>query len=156
MLVGVGSVAAFPTGCAETGDIGRPCFMVKSDGDGGTAPITEGEIDLNRDVISFGALECDQFICVRQRYAPAGTNPDAPAVGTCSDTCVQGSADACRGLFPEADLTAGEFTCRALMLDEESLNAICDADPVLCERLLGGNDTPYYCAQGETPPDEGT
>lgn len=156
MLVGVGSVAAIPTGCSATGDVGRPCFMVKSDGDGGTVPITEGEIDLNRDVVSFGGPECDQFICVRNRFASATGDPSAQAMGTCSDSCVPGSSEACEGLFPEADLSAGPYACRALLLDEESLNTICDADPDLCDRIFGPNRTPYFCAQGENRPDGGS
>lgn len=144
--------------CTQTGDIGRPCLLVKANPDGGTpVDLLESEIDVRRDVISFGALECDDFICVRSRNTPLTGTPQARAQGTCSTDCVPGSATGCAGLHPDAPVARGRFTCRGLLLDEQSIAAICTASSDLCRRYFGGPDrTPYFCAQGHAGPDGGT
>ncbi len=149
----VAFAAALLPGCPVTGDIGYPCRFVRQTADGGMAPVLESEIGAGEDVIAFGAIECEDFVCVRQRYAPL---TGGEALGTCSARCLPTNPDDCKGLSSEANLAQGPFTCRALVLDAPTLGALCnDPNSSKCQ-IVGGVPTAYYCAQGATPPDGGT
>lgn len=141
------------TGCKVTGDIGAPCRLVKAvplpDGGTGTADMLESEIPQDRDVISFGSTACEDFVCIRHSGTAPSGEPNAVAWGKCSQRgCSPTDPQACEGISPQADLSDGAFTCRALLLDEETLAAICTTDPAMCDQLFGGQTSPYFCAQG--------
>lgn len=158
------AAAILASACTESGDIGYPCVLVKSDGDGGTVQIYEGELAPNRDILSIGAIECEDFYCVRHR----GTEPTQatdengnpidpntiPARGVCTRPCVVTNERSCDAVHPTADLTDGPFSCRPLVLDPETLADVCDDPnpPPIC----GATTQSTYCAQGGTPADAGT
>lgn len=140
-------------GCKVTGDIGAECTLVKAvtlpDGGLGTENMREGELPYGRDVISFGSTACEDFVCIRHRFTEPSGNPETIAMGKCSQRgCSPTDPQACEGVSPQADLTGGPFTCRPLLLDEETLAAICSTDPEMCNQLFGGQTSPYFCAQG--------
>jgi len=137
-------------GCAESGDIGRPCVLVRSDGDGGVTELTNGELQPNTDIVSVGSFECEDFICVRHRYAAIEGDDGDPALGVCSRGCTVGDPRGCTGLAPEASLSDGLFSCRALVLDPETLAELCRGEnpPPICGNIEQSN----YCAQGAIPP----
>jgi hypothetical protein len=154
--IGVFAAAFLLPGCSESGDIGAVCRMVKAnpDGGGGAVAILEKEIAPGRDVLSLGVVECENFVCVHDRYAPLSGNPDAELTGRCSDQCTPSESDprsGCKGISPEATFERGPYTCRALALDPETVSIICSTDTDLCNRLFPGG-TAYYCAQGAAPP----
>lgn len=137
--------------CSVKGDIGSPCFLVIGNPDGGAepVPILEGTLTAGQDVIPFGSTACENFICVHNRYAPLTGNPSAEAQGTCSAAC---STDTeCAGVYPGTDLSRGPYTCRALLLDPETLAALCAANPSLCDQYWGTNRSSNFCAQGASP-----
>ncbi len=147
----VALVALVSSGCSESGDIGFPCVLVRSDGDGGVVPITNGELQPNTDIVSFGSFECEDFTCVRHRYAQIVGEPNAPANGVCSRDCTAGDTRGCVALHPEASNADGPFTCRSLVLDEETLTVLCaQPDP---PPICGSTAQSNYCAQGATRPD---
>lgn len=151
------ALAAVLAGCPVKGDIGYPCLLVSGNPDGGpgTVPILEGNLTAGQDVISFGAIECENFICVHNRYAPFTGNPSAQAQGTCSAACTTDTV--CAALYPQADPTQGRYTCRALLLDPETLAALCAANPSLCNQIWGTNRSSNFCAQGAASgPDAGS
>ena len=136
-------------GCPVTGDIGYPCRFVKQDG----GIVMESELRPGQDLIAFGSVECEDFVCVRNRFAPS---TGSEALGTCSARCLPTNPDDCKGLSPEANTSQGPFTCRPLVLDSETLAVLCnDLNSPKCH-VVGGNLTAYYCAQGAAPPDGGT
>ncbi len=149
--------------CGVPTDLGRPCVLVKRaaattlpDGgvvaaaDGGTAFITEGEIQAGKDFISFGATECEDLVCVRDSTTerPANAKDTDPANGYCSKPCAQGSTRSCPAADPAHDKNAAlRLTCRPLLLDTETLALICQ-DKATCDRYFGGTTSPYFCARG--------
>ncbi len=139
------------TGCRVQTDLGAPCLMVKKDPTGTqtSVPITEGEVTSGRDFISFGAMECDDFVCVRDASStrPSGATDSTPATGYCSRGCEQN--EACPAANPEDDkIEALKLTCRALLLDTETINLLCREDEAQCRRIFGETRTPYFCARG--------
>lgn len=130
----LGSACVVPT------DLGSTCTLMRP-GDGGLVPISEGEVQARLrvhpfDVITFGAVECEDLVCVREADFPAGVAPEAPAKGHCSRAC---SSDAM------CESPASAMTCRALLLDEATLHALCTEDAgVSCARV-GGAREPFFC-----------
>ncbi len=156
--------AAGLSGCRDSTDLGRECFMVKKDPTGAQSSvrIKESEIGAGRDFISFGAAECDDFVCVRDanfqpKDIPAGADLSTiDAKGYCSRGCEAPSGDTtsindqCPAANPEDDkIPALKLNCRALLLDTETLNLICREDPAQCQRIFGDTRTPYFCARGD-------
>jgi hypothetical protein len=142
--------------CSVHTDLGTPCVLVKRDptdtdeSDGiRSIPIKESEVQLGKDFISFGAVECENYVCVRDANTPKGSTPNADAMGICSRACAFGSSTAC----PSVDPTNLPLTCRALLLDEATVGTICANDPTRCERFFGNSRSPYFCAR--TLPDAG-
>lgn len=150
-------------GCKVSTDLGTPCVMVKRDPtDTNTAdgirsvPITEGDFDTEPtgDLISFGAVECEDLVCVQDAQHRQWTNNPATALtGYCSRSCVQGSTTGCS---PQADTgndsdPAQKMDCRALLLDSATMGRLCQTDPAKCEQYFGNNTSPYFCARGATP-----
>lgn len=125
--------------CTTPTDYGQPCKLVKRGPDGKPVPIATGEIKVGagKDFISFGATDCENLVCVIDTDAPAGTNPNAPAVGYCSNRCQQGTE--CPSGDPADDLDPKKkLRCRALVLDEETLRSV----------NIGDLKSPYFCARG--------
>ncbi|WP_241759527.1 adventurous gliding motility lipoprotein CglC [Pyxidicoccus parkwayensis] len=154
------SAALFLGGCEVSSQIGKECTLVrkatpeeKAQTDHDTMPILEKEVAPRQDFISFGAVECEDLICVRDKDFPRATNEDgtinqnAPALGYCSKECVEGSK-ACEvkdtsGV--QADLPA-RMSCRALLLDQDTLDALRSADEAFYRRTFGENNSPFFCA----------
>jgi hypothetical protein len=146
----------FTASCRVATDLGRPCNLVKKNPDGGSGsvPILESELPgADKDFISFGATECEDLVCVRDAYVPRTGVATTPATGYCSRACVPNSSTGC----PPANADDNKdptkkLSCRALLLDEQTLGAICSTDPGTCQQL-GDTRSPYFCARGN--PDGG-
>jgi hypothetical protein len=136
-------------GCPPATDLGKECTLVRrnpNDGGPPSIPITEAEIKGGRDFISFGSTACEDSVCVRDSsyVRPANIKDTDPALGYCSTSCTaQGSVTGCTPAV-ETD----RLSCRALILDEETLAAICQADPTICKRYFGDTTSPLFCARG--------
>src|SRR5687768_18575464 len=83
-------------GCRVPSDLGSGCRMVKRDPnvDGGRLYIQNKEIKVgaNKDFISFGSVDCENLVCVRDSLFPVpdgGFDPEAVAEGYCSNRCIQ-------------------------------------------------------------------
>ncbi|MHB8872139.1 MAG: adventurous gliding motility lipoprotein CglC [Myxococcaceae bacterium] len=143
--------------CPVVTDLGATCRLVKKDPADTTGkrsmPMVESEIKPGRDFISFGAVECDDLTCVRDSYYvkdPATKDTD-PALGYCSRPCLQTAANACPAQNPADDSSAlKRLSCRPLILDEATLNFICQTDPTTCRKYFGDTKSPYFCARGTT------
>jgi hypothetical protein len=135
-------------GCSGGSDLGRSCTLVKKnpDGSNGGIPIKESEIVAGRDYISFGALECEEFVCMRDASTPKGNNPDADAQGVCTRSCVATDSSSCKTGQSDVDKGSNPYTCRALLLDEQTLVAIKASDPATYAATFGDNLSPYFCA----------
>ena len=124
------------SGCfVPASDIGLTCTLVKSGPDGGAVPIGSHEPEIafaaNKDIISFGGTDCSTRVCVRDaRYQTERGDPLAR--GYCSSTC---------GRCPSG------MSCRALLLDEETLMRLQAADPERYKALFGEATRPYFCAR---------
>ncbi|MCP3141320.1 adventurous gliding motility lipoprotein CglC [Pyxidicoccus xibeiensis] len=154
-------------GCEVASEIGKECTLVRK----ATAeeevtfgkkfrPILQGEVAPNQDVISFGSIECEDLVCVRDADVPFEMmqNPEDPegpqiinrgaeAKGYCSKECVEGS-NAC-----EVKDTSGvleglpqRMTCRSLLLDQDTLEALRSSDEAFYRRTFGENNSPFFCA----------
>jgi hypothetical protein len=143
-------------GCAVTTELGKPCLLVRkttAEEEAATGrkviEIPEGDIAADQDFISFGSLECEDLICVRDDSSPRSDDPNSPAVGYCSKECVQGTTTGCEITRTEDDVQQGlreRMTCRALLLDQDTLDAIRVADESFYRRTFGENNTPFFCA----------
>ncbi|HZI08822.1 MAG TPA: adventurous gliding motility lipoprotein CglC [Myxococcus sp.] len=147
-------------GCAVSSEIGKPCTLVRK----ATAdeeqqfgrkfmPILEHEVAPRQDFISFGSIECEDLVCVRDEDFPRALNDDgsvngnAEARGYCSKACVEDSS-ACEVTDTsgvQEDLP-GRMACRALLLDQDTLEALRASDEDFYRRTFGENNSPYFCA----------
>ncbi len=146
----------FLEGCRVATDLGRECTMVKANPDGGTAslPILESELPAisSRDYISFGATECEDLVCVRDSNVPRTGTPGAQAKGYCSRPCVPNASTGCPAANSADDKNPSlRLTCRALLLDEQTLADICATDPGRCLQIAGTR-SPYFCARSAPTP----
>jgi hypothetical protein len=137
--------------CRVATDLGLSCQLVKKNPDGGTNSVPILESDLpggNKDFISFGATECEDLVCVRDANVPKTGVPGAAATGYCSRACVPNASGGCPAANASDDRNPDrKLTCRALLLDEQTLGAICTNDPATCQRI-GDTRSPYFCARG--------
>jgi hypothetical protein len=152
-------------GCKASSQLGEECALVKRDPnvDGGRLFITNSEIKAGamKDFISFGSIDCDDLICVRDSdYAPAdggALNPTETAKGYCSRSCIVG--DPCPSSSAEQDSNPRtRLTCRPLLLDAETLRALCNGseeDRAKCKAYFGSTTSPDFCARGGFRPDAG-
>ena len=124
--------------CVSNVEVGAPCHLVRRDASAGVpVAITEGELPLARaDYLSFGAPACAE-VCVRGADTVRSGDNSAPAAGHCSRPCA--------GVGGQADCPGG-FSCRAMLLDEGTMQALCAGDPSKC-RQFGGNPWPLYCVR---------
>ena len=144
-------VPLFFNACRVATDLGLPCQLVKKNPDGGTTSVPILESDLpggNKDFISFGATECEDLVCVRDANVPRTGVPGAAALGYCSRACVPNASGGCPAANKSDDSNPDKrLTCRALLLDEATLGAICTNDPSTCQKI-GDTRSPYFCARG--------
>ncbi len=177
-------------GCKAATDANTPCFLVGGLPDGGRKGLTEFDLSTvggtKHDNISFGSVECDDQICVRDsafssdaglgsgttctsdadchnsgelcsaRADTSGMNPvhkcSLAAPGYCSHPCIEGqTCQSNDSSLDDSPLT--RLSCRALLLDSDTLSAICSGDggTADCVKYFGGNTTPFFCARGTTP-----
>ena len=136
-------------GCRVATDLGRPCTLVKKNPDGGSGSvgILESDLPPNKDFISFGATECEDLVCVRDAAVPRSGIPNATATGYCSRACVPNVTNGCPASNPDDDKDPNKkLSCRALLLDEQTLGAICSTRPDACQSI-GDTRSPYFCAR---------
>lgn len=139
------TAALLAAGCRPATDLNTPCRLVAGNPDGG-APRQLLERDVrakataNKDFISLGTVECEDFICVRDTNFQTDAGLDDPAFGYCSRSCPQGSS--CPSQDSSLDDGPNALSCRALLLDAETLAALTKAG------LNPGNvRDPYFCAR---------
>lgn len=153
----MGFLAFTLSACNDFTDRGRECFLVKRDPADATGKrairIKESEMKVNKDFISFGSVECDNRVCVRDSaFQPsAGVTNESDAIGYCSSVCTKGSTADC----PSVD-SSKPLVCRALLLDEATLAAIKETDPALFSRFFGETTSPFFCVRGTPGADAGT
>ena len=123
--------------CGGSTGVGDPCTLVKRNPAGGNAlPIKEGELPaLRADYVTFASPSCLD-VCVRDADQPRTGNNEALATGYCSSPCA-GAGAAC----------PSTFTCRALLLDEATLAALCSSDAANCQSFPEGPKT-FFCVRG--------
>ncbi|MBU8894912.1 gliding motility protein [Corallococcus sp. H22C18031201] len=140
-------------GCNVTTELGLPCTLVRKPNATDPNPqakfiaMKEKELQPNQDFISFGAVECEDLICVRDASIAPSDNPELEAKGYCSKSCVEGSSKSC-------DVTSSDvpkdlrdrLTCRAMMLDQATLDALRIADETAYRRIFGENTSTFFCA----------
>lgn len=142
-------VALWCGGCQVSSDIGKPCVLVKRSTSGAKYdPVTVSDIQVDQDFISFGSLECEDLVCVRDAYSDIKTAEDNVSVlGYCSKACVAGTAGTCTVNNPQADPTVkANMSCRALLLDQKALDDLRASDPTGYRETFGDNASPYFCA----------
>ncbi len=140
----VASVTLVLASCTVSSGLNKPCSLPKKIDGGIVVPITEQEVQENsganetstRDFIAFGAVDCEDLVCVRDATFPKGTMLDQPAIGYCSRPCAKGLA--CPSDDPALDQRGDtRMTCRALLLSKE----------VLAQLPISAKE-PYFCARG--------
>ena len=145
-------------GCKVNTDLGVACVLVKkAPADAGVSSVPISEEDLAGqvgDFISFGSAACEDYICVRHASYPRAATGDA--WGYCSRPCSPTSPSPC-------PVEQGDpMSCRALILDDQTIGAICNsddpADKEACRQLLGGSvRSSYYCVKNDASnPDAGS
>ena len=155
VLVMVGALLALELlGCSVKSGLNTQCNLPKRV-DGGVSFLTEGEVqeltssgsESTRDFIAFGAVDCEDLVCVRDATFPRGTDLAARAVGYCSRPCLEGaqcpSDDT--GLDQRQDT---KLNCRPLLLDKSTLAALAQSG---LAPDVGNVKEPFFCARGSTP-----
>jgi len=150
------SVAA--PGCKAQTDLNKECKLVKKDSSDSTGKrsleITAGELRgaAGRDVISFGATDCEDLVCVREANAPLPASDTEPVTGRCSRPCA-GPEASCPSFDEALDLVpASAMNCRSLLLDEQVLATLRQDDPASYRLYFGENASPYFCAREPVRP----
>jgi hypothetical protein len=133
-------------GCKRT-DLNQPCRLFKGNPDGGVAiQLLESEIrsnvGRNKDFIALTSADCDD-VCVRDSSFVNDAGPFDPAYGYCSTYCLEGAA--CPSSDKALDRGATRLSCRALLLDAETLGRIAELG------LLNNLREPFFCARGSIP-----
>lgn len=143
-------------GCPVATDLGKDCVLVRKDpaDPKKSIAIKWSEITPGRDFVSFSVVECEDLTCVRDgtKPRPADAKDSDPAVGYCSRACVKGSSIGCPAANSADDKDPDKrLSCRPLILDESTLQALRVADPALYKRVFGETTSPYFCARGGNP-----
>jgi hypothetical protein len=164
LLVGAALVCG---GCKVSSDIGKTCVLVRK----ATAEeqkaepdkepfryIMESQLTAGQDFISFGSVECEDLVCVRDAdYDPqleaTADRTKVAATGYCSKPCVADTdnnaltTDACAVTSDEAlPSVKASMTCRAMLLDQQALDALRAADRTTYRTYFGDNTSPFFCA----------
>ena len=135
--------------CQVSSDIGKPCVLVKRSTSGAKYdPVVQADITSDQDFISFGSLECEDLVCVRDARSEIKLAEDGNSVlGYCSKACVAEAQGTCTVNNSAADPTVkANMSCRALLLDQPTLDALRAKDPVGYRQTFGDNASPYFCA----------
>lgn len=116
------ALAAAPA-CSRRSDLGTPCRLGVAADLINTAALAE-----KRDVILFGASECEELVCLRERDSEWDGGPEAILWGYCSAACL-----------PDGDFCsrAADMQCRAVLVDAAS-----PAAPYYCVRAGADAGTP--------------
>jgi len=157
-LLIVVAVALSMMACKADTDLGKPdCHLLKALPDGGATNVIVAELSAGKDFLSFGAVECEDLICVldvngvAQVLAQATANPDVladPATGYCSHSCAQGNATGCTPQYQDLQNDPSMImACRALVLDDDTIAEICK-DPVKCQEYFNNSRSAFFCARG--------
>jgi hypothetical protein len=156
-----GAFLSVAGGCRVSTGLNKVCNLVRGLPDGGYEYLKEADVQAQvvagasstRDIISFGAVECEDLICVRDSSfgkLPDGgvplVDPDAGAQGYCSRSCVAGNT--CPSDNPAQDDGKDKLNCRPLLLDAETLAALRGDGG---SGLVGNVTDPYFCARGTVP-----
>ena len=146
------SVSLLASGCEVTTQLGKQCVLVKKPSADEQAqgirskPVLESEIAPKQDFISFGSTDCEDLICVRDAELPRNSDPNAVALGYCSQECVEGSST-CTVTSSDVDTALkNRMACRPLLLDQASLERLKRDDPVAYRNTFGETNSPYFCA----------
>jgi hypothetical protein len=145
--------------CNSDTDLGKPgCHLLKAGPDGGAENVIVGELSAGKDFLSFGAVECEDLVCVLDYLgvsallAQATSNPALladPATGYCSHPCAQGSSSGCTPQYSDLQNDPTKvMSCRALVLDDETIAEICK-DPVKCQEYFNNSRSAFFCARGD-------
>lgn len=149
-------------GCKVTSDIGTPCLLVKKGTGTDTAPVVEEDLSPGQDFISFGSLDCEDLVCVKDADMPLETvdttnnagKPVKQVKGYCSKACKDDSTllqDPCAVTDPEAVASVKDrMSCRALLLDQTALDELRKNDPDRFHDIFGDNNSPFFCAGNPT------
>ncbi|QRK04671.1 adventurous gliding motility lipoprotein CglD [Archangium violaceum] len=146
-------------GCEVPSDIGKPCVLVKKSTKEGekSDPVTLEDIgEGDKDFISFGALDCEELVCVRDANSPIQTSGEGDGLrvlGYCSKACVPSDDGApqiqspCAVNHPEASAEVkASMSCRPLLLDQQALDYMRANSPEEYRATFGENSSPYFCA----------
>ncbi|WP_043432368.1 adventurous gliding motility lipoprotein CglC [Cystobacter fuscus] len=141
-------------GCEVPADTGKRCGLVKKDPNDptglGSIPVTPSDIRFNQDFISFGAVDCEELVCVRTagtELQTSGENEAIQVMGYCSKACNLESTTACAVTHPDtAEDVKATLGCRPLLLDQVALDTLKRTNPAEFERLFGRNESPNFCA----------
>jgi hypothetical protein len=147
-------------GCKVTSDIGKPCLLVKRGANGSdSAPVTQSDLAAGQDFISFGALDCEDLVCVKDANMETQVAENGQVIGYCSKACVEDTddsaltTDACAVTSEEAQAQVKErMTCRALLLDQQALDTLRANDRATYRAYFGDNTSPYFCAAAKPTP----
>ncbi|HYO57283.1 adventurous gliding motility lipoprotein CglC [Archangium sp.] len=162
LLVGA---ALLSGGCEVASDIGKPCVLVRKataaeqQAEPDREPfrdIYESQLQAGQDFISFGSVECEDLVCVRDAaFDPKLEATDNPATtqakGYCSKACVPPDntqlQDPCAVNHPQAEAQVKEtMSCRPLLLDQKALDDLRANDPATYRATFGDNASPNFCA----------
>jgi len=124
-------------GCQDSTDLGKtPCHLVKKGPDGGPVDVVVGELSAGKDFLSFGAVECEDLVCVLDKQGV-------------SAVLAQGSSTTCTPQFDDQQNDpALAMSCQQLVLDSATIAEICK-DPAKCAAYFDNNRSPFFCARGD-------
>lgn len=117
-------------GCGRSSNLGAPCVLSR-----GGDPIDTAALAQQKDFILFGAADCDELVCLRDRSSAgdAGIEAGRPVWGYCSVSCVPNGSACSQG---------EDLHCRAVLVDQDTLAGpgaqSLPASPYFCVR--GGGD----------------
>jgi hypothetical protein len=138
-------------GCKVNSDIGKRCLLVKKSTDPNKESdfVVERDLVAGQDFISFGSLDCEDLVCVKDADMPIEKAEDTDYVlGYCSKACVPDElVDPCAVTDPDALASVKDrMSCRALLLDQQALDDLRQSDPATYRATFGDNNSPYFCA----------
>jgi hypothetical protein len=149
-------------GCEVSSDVGKPCVLVRKATQtekqqqpelGETRSIMESQLKAGQDFISFGSVECEDLVCVRDANYDPNLAAEADltkvaAKGYCSKACVVDPLqNSCPVTTSDAEPgVASRMSCRALLLDQQALDDLRRDDPATYRATFGDNNSPYFCA----------
>ncbi|HEX5751391.1 MAG TPA: adventurous gliding motility lipoprotein CglC [Archangium sp.] len=143
-------------GCKVNSDIGKRCLLVKKSTDPSreSDPVVVNDLSAGQDFISFGSLDCEDLVCVKDADMPVETADNGQVFGYCSSACVPDElVDPCPVTDPEAiESVKSRMSCRALLLDQQALDDLRQKDPATYRSYFGDSNSPYFCAGNKITP----